>query len=163
MSGFLERLQRARDGQVAELEAIFAKWRPILRAQAHRLLGQRFTSRADSSDLVQDAMAQAFRRIDQFYGQTEAQFGAWLQQILTREASRNRKLNLAAKRTVLREENVDYKLFCDPPAATSADDADSILQVARIIDGFPDEMRDVVFRRAFHGQSFQQIAEVKQR
>ncbi len=59
------------------------KYRGYLRAMAVVQLGCRLQNKFDASDVVQDTMQDAYRDLAQFKGRDEAQFKAWLREILT--------------------------------------------------------------------------------
>lgn len=61
-----------------------AKYRVYLHLLARQYLDPRLRGKLDSSDIVQQALLQAHQSRDQFRGQTEGEYVAWLRQILAR-------------------------------------------------------------------------------
>ena len=84
---FAELIKDARAGDPAALELLLARYRPLARHIAHGLLGAQVGRRGDSSDIVQETMARAFNKIDDFRGTTEPEWIGWLRAIITGESS----------------------------------------------------------------------------
>src|SRR5262249_23733509 len=61
---------------------LLARYQPSLHLLARLQLDRRFQGKFDASDLVQQTLLEACRALPQFRGQTEAEFTAWLRQIL---------------------------------------------------------------------------------
>ncbi len=136
------------------------RWRPIVRLHARDLLGREFSARADSSDVVQEAMVQACRRVDQFHGETETQWAAWLRRILKNEAAQYRRQHLASMRTIAQEAGpVENELESGIQPLDRTIEMENMVAVAAAIDELPLPMREIVIRRAFHHHSFKEIAE----
>lgn len=75
-------IDRARGGDDAAREALFARFLPIVRGWAHRRLPYRARDLAETEDLVQVTLMRALRRLDQFEAQREGAFLAYLRTIL---------------------------------------------------------------------------------
>jgi RNA polymerase sigma-70 factor (ECF subfamily) len=158
---FSEQLTLGRTGDAAALEGLFERWRPLLRLQARRLLGAELSARVDPSDVVQEALAQAFQDLDQFRGQTEGEWVAWLRQVVTGQAAKMRRHHLAEKR----DARGDRAL---PPAGTPDSghgpltqslDREQAAHLAAAIEGLPGPMREVILRRVFHQEPFETVAQ----
>lgn len=67
----------------AELE----RFRPYLQVLARTHLDPRLRGKLDPSDVVQDALVQAVRAIDQYRGESDPELAGWLRQILIRTLS----------------------------------------------------------------------------
>ena len=131
-----------------------------MRLHARGLLGREFSARADSSDVVQETMVQACRRVDQFHGETETQWAAWLRRILKNEAAQYRRLHLASMRTIDQEAGTaENELGSDIEPLDRTIEMESVVAAAAAIDELPLPMREIVIRRAFHHHSFNEIAE----
>jgi len=158
-TGFSDNIGRIQNGDREALDELIQRWRPILRLYAHGLLGRQFSARADSSDVVQDTMIQASRCVNQFQGETEAQWGAWLRRILQNEAARYRRQHLESRRTVVRESGqAEEEAKVDPPLEKTIE-IENVVLVAAAIEKLPQPMRDGVVRRTFQHHSFNEIAE----
>jgi RNA polymerase sigma-70 factor (ECF subfamily) len=158
-TGFAERLSRSRSGDRAEAEGLFARWRPLLRLQARRLLGAELSARLDPSDVVQESLAQAFETLAQFRGGTEAEWVGWLRAIVAGQAAKAWRHHTAEKRDVGRDGPLAGHTAV--PAAGPVEVAMDVEQAARLaaaIEGLPAAMREVVERRVFDGQDFETVA-----
>lgn len=155
---FSEHIRNIRNGDQRELNDLISRWRPILRLHARGLLGSDFTARADSSDILQETLTQAVERIDQFDGQNESQWGAWLYRILKNEAAYIRRKHLASKRSVAREANGETdSIATEANPLNRALAVENAIAVAAAIERLPSELREVVVQRAFHQNSFDEI------
>jgi RNA polymerase sigma-70 factor (ECF subfamily) len=77
----------------------------------------------DESDLVQESLLRGYAYLDQFCGSTEAEFRAWLTQILQHQLVSLLRYNSAAKRDLLRESPA-----LDSLAAIAPTPSDDLLQ-----------------------------------
>jgi RNA polymerase sigma-70 factor (ECF subfamily) len=100
-------LERAKEGDhraLAELLGLYRNYLAIL-AQVH--VDTTIQAKVDPSDLAQEACLQAARDFAQFRGNTEAEFTAWLRQILAhRGFTMIRQYKGAQRRNVCREEQI---------------------------------------------------------
>ena len=78
----LDLLQRAQAGDAEALEALIARYLPRMRRWARSRLPVHARGMADTSDLVQDSLFQAFRRIDKLEIRGEGSLQAYLRQTL---------------------------------------------------------------------------------
>jgi RNA polymerase sigma-70 factor (ECF subfamily) len=88
-SSFLILLGAARQGSAQALGELAARFRPDLEEVARRQTRQRSTAEDGASDVVQEALMVACRRLPDFDGTRETGFRAWLRRIVTLTA-RNR-------------------------------------------------------------------------
>ena len=89
----VELLARARAGDGAALEALFARCLPPLRRWARGRLPVGARGALDTQDLVQDTVLHALKRIDQFESRHEGALQAYLRQaVLNRIRDEARKL-----------------------------------------------------------------------
>ncbi len=157
---FEDRLERGRTGDRAALDELFARWQPLLCLQARRLLGADVAARADPADVVQEALAQAYRDLGQFRGRTEGEWVEWLRRIVAGQAAKLRRQHRAEKRDARRDRGLDEHL---PTTVTAAPAGPLIRQeeaarLARAIAELPPDMREVVHRRVFDPQPFDEVA-----
>jgi RNA polymerase sigma-70 factor (ECF subfamily) len=75
-------IDEARGGSRAALDRLLEACCRYLLAVAHREMCAALRSRLDPVDVVQDTLMKAWRRFSQFQGETEADWLAWLRQIL---------------------------------------------------------------------------------
>jgi RNA polymerase sigma-70 factor (ECF subfamily) len=157
---FADRLARGRAGDRGALDELFAPWRALLRLQADRLLGAELSARVDPSDVVQEALAQAFAGLEQFRGQTEGEWVGWLRSIVAGQAANTQRFHRAARRDAAR----DGALPADPPGSTSQNPPAAVIlreedaRLAAAVEALPANMRAVVVRRVFHRQPFDAVA-----
>jgi RNA polymerase sigma-70 factor, ECF subfamily len=99
-----ELLSRARKGDGECLGELLSLYRNYLSLLASTQLERRLRPRVSPSDIVQETMLKAHRHFAQFKGHSEAEFLAWLRQILLSNLAHfvERHL-LAAKRNIRRE------------------------------------------------------------
>ncbi len=74
--------RRARTGDSEALGALLALYRNYVKLLARVQIDRRLRRKLDASDVAQDALLLAHRQFEQFRGVTEAEFLAWLRQIL---------------------------------------------------------------------------------
>ena len=86
------------------------RYRNYLQLLARLHIDRRLEGRLDASDVVQEALLKAHAGMDEFRGQTEAQQGAWLRQILVNELHQALRKVLAAKRDLRLEKSLDVSL-----------------------------------------------------
>jgi RNA polymerase sigma-70 factor (ECF subfamily) len=98
-------LEQARAGDAAALGLLLEARRGQLRQVALRQLTGRLAVRADASDVVQQTFLEAHRDFQQFCGQDEAEWLAWLNRVLDNTVARVvRDHAVLQKRNVHREQ-----------------------------------------------------------
>jgi RNA polymerase sigma-70 factor (ECF subfamily) len=153
---FTDQLALSRSGDRTALEGMFAPWRPLLRLQARRLLGAELCARVDPSDVVQEALTQAFQDLDQFRGGTEQEWLAWPRVIVAGHAAKARRHHAAEKRAVDRE----GPLPPDLPGGSSSDPAacainhEEAARLAAAIETLPEDMRQILLLRLVDQEPF---------
>jgi RNA polymerase sigma-70 factor (ECF subfamily) len=172
-------IAQARQGMRESLGRLLQTYTNYVKLVAAAQVGARLKVRVSPSDVVQETFLQAHRTFDQFRGQTEAEFFAWLQRILTSQLTHlYEKHVLAQKRDVRREVSLDEvgaKLDRSTArlASVLADDAPSPGSVAQQheraviladeLADLPPDYRDVLLWRNLEGLSFEEVAEHMQR
>jgi len=103
-----ELLSLARKGDGECLGELLSLYRNYLSLLASTQLERRLRPRVSPSDIVQETMLKAYRHFAQFKGRSEAEFLAWLRQILLSNLAHvvERHL-LAAKRNIRREISIE--------------------------------------------------------
>lgn len=136
----------------AELE----RFRPYLRVLARTHLDPRLRGKLDPSDVVQDALVQAVRAIDQYRGESDAELAGWLRQILIRtlanavrafgqdkrDAGREQALAAAVEETSVR---LEAWLAADvtSPSQHAARNED-LVRLAAALERLPDAQREAL-------------------
>jgi RNA polymerase sigma-70 factor, ECF subfamily len=104
-------LTRARAGDHAALDDLFARYLPALRRWASGRLPRWARDLADTHDLVQEAMAQTFKRMDGFEHRGEGALQAYLRQaVMNRIRDELRRANRRPARAELNDQPVDEGL-----------------------------------------------------
>jgi RNA polymerase sigma-70 factor (ECF subfamily) len=80
-------LAAARTGDGAARSCLLAECRRWLAPQAGQALDRRLQPKVDASDLLQQTMLDVHRNLRDFRGQTEAEWQAWLRQVLDHNAA----------------------------------------------------------------------------
>jgi RNA polymerase sigma-70 factor (ECF subfamily) len=86
-SGLLQLLNRARDGDDAARDELFHKCRNYVNIVARAQVEGWMRSKVDASDLVQQTLLEAHRGFQNFRGNSEGEWFAWLRQILSHNAA----------------------------------------------------------------------------
>ncbi len=164
---FESRLERIRDGDDESFNEMLARWRPYLRNHARSLLKSHLARRADSSDVVQEALVGIHQYMKRFKGQTRHEWAAWVKQIMLNEAKRTRRHHLAVKRSVCSEDHrpdaaQDAGAIQDLGAENRAIDELIVSErralVLQSLERLEQPMKEVIIRRVFAQQSFREIA-----
>jgi RNA polymerase sigma-70 factor (ECF subfamily) len=147
------------------------RYRPLLRVLARQLhLDARLRRRFDSSDLVQETLTRAWEELPGFMGTTEAEFLAWLQEILAHRAidlirrERAAKRDVALERSIqdgLRESSERLKLLLVDRLSSPSEQAarrELLVHLAEAIEQLPEDQREVVLLRDLQGLAVAQIA-----
>lgn len=145
--------------------------RPWLKMLAERQLPTALRGRVDPSDIVQQALIDAWRGREAFRGDTHAERLAWLRVILTRAIMRSdRDMLRTAKRGQGREKTLQSAIDRDsvrieqlatgrePGPASQADQAEQTLLVAAALDALSPEYQQVLVLRHFEGLAHAEIA-----
>lgn len=134
-------------------------------------LGPKLLRKSDADDLVQEAFLQAFEKRNQFRGNTEQEFLAWMRAILS---SRMDKLIRRFGPGTGRDVTLDQPLSPgsslsgpNPQSLVSPDTSPSMrvsnmeleVRLAQAICRLPELQREVLIQYHFEGRTFAQIAE----
>jgi RNA polymerase sigma-70 factor (ECF subfamily) len=100
-----ELVEQARDGDDAARQALLTRHRQRLCAMVAARLDRRLAARLDPSDIVQEALAEAARKLDDYLRDRPLPFYPWVRQIAWERLLKLHRHHLhTAKRSVRREE-----------------------------------------------------------
>lgn len=112
-----ELIVAARGGDAAAADALFARHRAAIRRIVALRLDRRLQARVDASDIVQDVLAEASRRLSDYLRQGELPFHLWLRQIAQdRLIDAHRRHRTAARRSIDREQAIPAGAYADQSA-----------------------------------------------
>lgn len=151
------------------------KYRPLLVLLARMQLGPDLQRKLDSSDVAQEALLQSHRSIEDFRGETEREFIAWLRQILARTVAQEIRKYSRDKRDFRLERSLEQAFAessarlevwlesnLDPPGDKAARQ-ERLIGLAESLGRLSDDHRTAVELRYLHGLSLPQVAERMQR
>jgi len=98
-------LARAGAGDVAARQQLLEQYRDRLRRLVAVRLDRRLAARADASDVVQEALADAARKLDGYLRDRPLPFYPWLRQLAWERLIKTRRLHTADRRSIDREES----------------------------------------------------------
>lgn len=155
----------------ADRDATLARCRPWLHVLASLEIDSRFQGKFSASDIVQQAMLEAWRDWDQFQGHEHGQRMAWLRQILAhRLAHAARDFAGTRKRDVRREVSLEDSLaqssqrlgamLAAPGPSPSGEAArhEEQLQLAEALDRLPADYRQVIVLRNLQDLPHEEVA-----
>lgn len=160
-----------RAGDPAAGDALLRRFEPWLKLMARLQLESRFQAKFDPSDVVQQAMIEALKAAAQFRGTTEAEFAAWLRQILTHALAHEiRRYAGTAKRELAREIPLEQELtqasqqIGDRLAATGTSPSQAVVKreqsvlLAEVLERLPEDFREVIILRNLEGLAHEDVA-----
>jgi RNA polymerase sigma-70 factor (ECF subfamily) len=104
----IELLNGAQQGDRDAVDRLLDRHRQSLNRMVRCRLNQNVARRVDASDVVQDALATASRRLAEYLQTPTIPFHAWLRQLARDRLADVYRRELAAKRDVAREQTVNY-------------------------------------------------------
>lgn len=159
----------------SEEQSLRASWsigplRPWLKMLAERQMPASLRGKVDPSDIVQQALVDAWRGCDTFRGTTHAERLAWLRVILGRVILRNdRDLLKTAKRGQGREKTLQSAIDRDsvrieqlavgdqPGPPSEAEKSEQTLRLAEALEKLPEDYQFVLTKRHIDGLTHEQI------
>lgn len=169
-----ELLAGAKDGNNDAVERLLDRHRDSLRRMIGMRLDKKITRRVDVSDVVQDVLVEANRRLQDYLANPVMAFHLWIRQIAKdRIIDAHRRHRVSAKRSIDREQPlvaqgaVDRSTIelagqlCDPeltPAA-AATQHEMALHVQGAIELLDDRDREIILMRHYEQLTNQEIAE----
>ena len=164
-------LHRARAGDVLALGRLLESYRAYLGVLARVQIGRRLQGKADPSDLVQETFLGASRDFPQFRGTTEAEFQAWLRQILASllanlvrhyHGTQRRDVRLERQLAVELDQSshaLDRGLFASQSSPSQqAVRREQAVLLAEALGRLPPEWRDLLILRHLEGLTFPEVA-----
>ncbi len=146
-------------------------FRHYLALLARTHLGSNQRAKVDPSDIVQQTMLDAHRKLDQFRGSTEAEMAAWLRKILSckvtdafralgrqkRDAALERSLDAPLDETCTRLEVWLEAVQTSPSGKASRNE--QLVRLADAMAKLPDAQRKAIELHHLHGLSLSDTAE----
>ena len=168
-------LRAAKKGDVESLSKLLQAYQNYLKILATTQLQNQLRARVSASDLVQETLMEAHQCFPQFRGTSDAEFAAWLRQILVHNlSSAIQRHVLAKKRDVRREVSIDATrrsieesserlgaLIADPGPSPSEilGQREDTLHLADLLEQLSDDHRTVLVLRHVEGLPFQEVAD----
>ncbi len=161
-------LERAGAGDAAALGELMERHRPELRAYIDLRIDDRLRGRVEASDVVQEAQAEAVRRMDDYLARRPMPFRLWL-----RKTAYERLLNLRRdhltrqKRSVRREVALPDQsslllarplLARGPSPSQEAAARELEIRVSQAVAGLDEQDREVLLMRHGEAMPFDEIA-----
>lgn len=150
-------LLRARDGDNQALNALFARYLPLLRRWATGRLPRWARDMADTHDLVQETLLQTFKKIDTFEYRGDGALQAYLRQVLLNRIRQEfRKTARRPDGTDLDEEHVDPS----PSPLEEAIGQQALDNYERALERLRPDERETIVARVEMGLSYEELAAV---
>jgi RNA polymerase sigma-70 factor, ECF subfamily len=166
-----ELVRGARQGDRAALGRLLERYNAYLTVLARLQIGRRLQGKVDPADLVQEAFLEAHRNFPLFRGETEAEFAAWLRQILAgRLANLVRRFLGTKARDVRLEQDLALELDASSHAlgqalaaaqsspSQQASRREQSVQLADALAKLPENYREVIVLRHVEGLPFADVA-----
>jgi RNA polymerase sigma factor (sigma-70 family) len=150
-------LERARAGDTDALDALIARYLPRLQRWAHGRLPIWARDLAETQDLVQETLVQAFKRIDKFEVRGEGALQAYLRQaLLNRIRSEIRRVGRRPVSTELDSQITDVA----PSPLERAIGVEAVDRYEAALARLRPEEREAIVGRIELGLTHQELAEV---
>lgn len=147
------------------------RFRAYLRLLARINLSPRLRGKLDASDVVQQTLLEAYRALAQLRGRTDAEWAAWLRQILARQLAHAARDLGRAKRDVARERSLEQALDASSlrlGAWLAADQSspseraqhnEQAVRLAAALETLPDAQREALVLHYWEGCTLPEIAQ----
>lgn len=157
--------------QETNVEPRIERFRGYLLCLARLQLSPRLAGKLDPSDVVQQALVQAWQGLDQFRGQSDGEMAAWLRQILTHTLANAARDWNRDKRDVTREQSLQLAVEQSSARleAWLADDASSpsqraarheeLLRLADALAALPGDQGEALTLYYLHGLSLEELGD----
>lgn len=159
----------AKSGDSTARDRLLAESRSYLGTLAQARIEPWMKAKFDASDLIQQTMIEAHEALDQFDGDSEAAWKAWLKKMMqhnVQDAVRHYKQ--ADKRDVRRERRADVSnddgqrmqiAGDDPTASRLAANEERDSELLQAVAALPEDYRRVLVLRTIEKRSFEEVAE----
>ncbi len=164
-------LREAKAGDAAVLGRLLELHRRYLALLARVQIGRRLQGKVDASDLVQETFLEAHRSFGRFRGESEAEFVAWLRQILAANladllrrylGTQGRDVRLEREiRDAIDQSSVLLDRALAAPQSSPSRQAERREQgvlLANALDQLPDDYREALVLRHLEGLTFPEVA-----
>ena len=169
MTDFIHQLLQAREGSSEALSNLLGKYRRLLLWTANQTLDAELRTKMGASDVVQETMLEAVRDFQQFCGETDEEWQAWLRQVLANNlANADRRFRRTTKRSLEREKSMDAKSAVRRAVEFSAQrevspdvlaiQKESGISLHLAITALPDDYRQLLMLRYQQQMAFTDIA-----
>lgn len=118
-------VQQARQGDRRAVECLLQRYRTRLKQMVRLRMDPRVSARVDPSDVIQDALASASQRLDEYLRTQPIPFYPWLRRIAWQKLVHAHERHLDAQKRSARQEKPDYRGVSDASA----------MQIAKLIAG----------------------------
>lgn len=161
-------LSRFAAGDRGDISGLFGRHRDWLRSFVQARLDARLARRLDASDVVQETILVAHRRLGDFVQRKPLPFRLWLLKMTMDRLSKLRRRHFAACRSVVREITLaDHSTSeCHEPWPVTSDDplrqnlrAEITRQVAQAMERLDDADRTILVLRHVKGLSHPEIGD----
>ena len=168
-------LDRARKGENEAVELLLTQYRDSLRRMVALRLDPALTARLDASDVVQDVLVEASRRLDDYLHSSTMPFHLWLRHIAKDHViDAHRKHRKAQRRSIDREQSLAPRALADHSSmemmgqildqemtpATAAIRQEMEQRLAGAIGQLEEDDREIILMRLYEQLSNQEIATV---
>jgi RNA polymerase sigma-70 factor (ECF subfamily) len=160
-----------RTGDAAARDALLGRYRDWLHLLARLQLARRLQGKFDASDVVQQALLEAYRALPLFRGGTEGELLAWLRQVLAHVLAHEvRRYAGTAQRDAAREVSLEQELAESSrrlgamlaaeqsSPSQQAERHEQELRLAEVLARLPPDYREVIVLRNLEGLSHDEVA-----
>lgn len=147
-------IEQARDGDAQAKSELASQVQGYLTMMADRKLNASIRSNVNPSDIVQHTLIRMVDGIDNFRGQTRAEFFGWLNTIVQNESSRANRHFRSQKRDVARQRSMTQEssgsfIFVEPSDSqptpqTNALSAERVQLLHKLLKKLPEEHGEVI-------------------
>ena len=156
-----ELVEKARKGDAEAIEILLDDSHNRLLGYARSLMGEKMKSKMRASDIVQSTCREVLERVDEFRGEDENSFRAWVSVILTNNLRRKRRYLEAAKR-LSPEVSLDHDVLeqsDDRTASMEMTQREDTTALLGILSALPAEDRELLRLRLLEEEPYTEIAE----